>query len=202
VAVRGGDAVEQMVRTMGSINESSRKIVDIIGVIDGIAFQTNILALNAAVEAARAGEQGRGFAVVASEVRNLAQRSASAAKEIKELIGDSVSRVEAGSRLAGQAGETMGEVVSSVQRVTAIIGEISVASGEQREGIEQVSIAISQMDSVTQQNAALVEEAAAAADALTQQAASLSEAVSIFKLEEQGQTARLAPPKRRPLLPA
>ncbi|MEV4780566.1 methyl-accepting chemotaxis protein [Burkholderia sp. LMU1-1-1.1] len=202
VAVRGGDAVEQMVRTMGSINESSRKIVDIIGVIDGIAFQTNILALNAAVEAARAGEQGRGFAVVASEVRNLAQRSASAAKEIKELIGDSVSRVEAGSQLAGQAGETMGEVVSSVQRVTAIIGEISVASGEQREGIEQVSIAISQMDSVTQQNAALVEEAAAAADALTQQAASLSEAVSIFKLEEHGQTARLAPPKRRPLLPA
>ena len=204
VAVRGGDAVEQMVRTMGSINESSRKIVDIIGVIDGIAFQTNILALNAAVEAARAGEQGRGFAVVASEVRNLAQRSASAAKEIKALIGDSVSRVEAGSRLAGQAGETMGEVVSSVQRVTAIIGEISVASGEQREGIEQVSIAISQMDSVTQQNAALVEQAAAAADALTQQAASLSEAVSIFKLEEhgQGQAARLPAPKRRPLLPA
>ncbi|USX22007.1 methyl-accepting chemotaxis protein [Oxalobacteraceae bacterium OTU3REALA1] len=206
VAERGGDAVEQMVQTMGSINESSRKIVDIIGVIDGIAFQTNILALNAAVEAARAGEQGRGFAVVASEVRNLAHRSASAAKEIKELIGDSVSRVEAGSRLAGQAGETMGEVVSSVQRVTAIIGEISVASGEQRDGIEQISIAISHMDSVTQQNAALVEEAAAAADALTQQAASLSEAVSIFKLEEQGhgqgQSARLAPPKRRPLLPA
>ncbi|USX15639.1 methyl-accepting chemotaxis protein [Oxalobacteraceae bacterium OTU3CAMAD1] len=206
VAERGGDAVEQMVQTMGSINESSRKIVDIIGVIDGIAFQTNILALNAAVEAARAGEQGRGFAVVASEVRNLAHRSASAAKEIKELIGDSVSRVEAGSRLAGQAGETMGEVVSSVQRVTAIIGEISVASGEQRDGIEQISIAISHMDSVTQQNAALVEQAAAAADALTQQAASLSEAVSIFKLEEHGQgqggSARLAPPKRRPLLPA
>ncbi|SEO18930.1 methyl-accepting chemotaxis sensory transducer [Duganella sp. CF517] len=203
VAARGGDAVEQMVQTMGSINESSRKIVDIIGVIDGIAFQTNILALNAAVEAARAGEQGRGFAVVASEVRNLAHRSASAAKEIKELIGDSVSRVEAGSRLAGQAGETMGEVVSSVQRVTAIIGEISVASGEQRDGIEQISIAISQMDSVTQQNAALVEEAAAAADALTQQAASLSEAVSIFKLQEQGQgpAVRLAP-TRRPLLPA
>jgi methyl-accepting chemotaxis protein len=206
VAERGGDAVEQMVQTMGSINESSRKIVDIIGVIDGIAFQTNILALNAAVEAARAGEQGRGFAVVASEVRNLAQRSASAAKEIKALIGDSVSRVEAGSRLAGQAGETMGEVVSSVQRVTAIIGEISVASGEQRDGIEQISIAISHMDSVTQQNAALVEEAAAAADALTQQAASLSEAVSIFKLEEQGQgqgrNARLPAPERRPLLPA
>ncbi|USX28052.1 methyl-accepting chemotaxis protein [Oxalobacteraceae bacterium OTU3CINTB1] len=204
VAERGGDAVEQMVQTMGSINESSRKIVDIIGVIDGIAFQTNILALNAAVEAARAGEQGRGFAVVASEVRNLAQRSASAAKEIKALIGDSVSRVEAGSRLAGQAGETMGEVVSSVQRVTAIIGEISVASGEQRDGIEQISIAISQMDSVTQQNAALVEEAAAAAEALTQQAESLTDAVSIFKLEEQAQgpAARLPAPERRKLLPA
>ena len=206
VAIKGGKVVSEVVNTMSSIDASAKKIVDIIGVIDGIAFQTNILALNAAVEAARAGEQGRGFAVVASEVRNLAHRSASAAKEIKELIGDSVSRVEAGSRLAGQAGETMGEVVSSVQRVTAIIGEISVASGEQRDGIEQISIAISHMDSVTQQNAALVEEAAAAADALTQQAASLSEAVSIFKLEEhgqgQGQAARLAPPKRRPLLPA
>ncbi len=193
VAARGGDAVEQMVRTMGSINESSRKIVDIIGVIDGIAFQTNILALNAAVEAARAGEQGRGFAVVASEVRNLAQRSAAAAKEIKALIGDSVGRVEAGSRLVGQAGETMGEVVASVQRVTAIIGEISIASGEQRDGIEQISIAISQMDSVTQQNAALVEQAAAAADALEQQAAGLSAAVSVFKLREQGQPSRAAP---------
>ncbi|HEX8403596.1 MAG TPA: methyl-accepting chemotaxis protein [Duganella sp.] len=202
VAARGGDAVEQMVKTMGSINESSRKIVDIIGVIDGIAFQTNILALNAAVEAARAGEQGRGFAVVASEVRNLAQRSAAAAKEIKELIGDSVSRVEAGSRLAGQAGQTMGEVVSSVQRVTAIIGEISVASGEQRDGIEQVSIAISQMDSVTQQNAALVEEAAAAAEALAQQAVSLSEAVSIFKLQEPGHAPQLPVRKLRALLPA
>ncbi|WP_332856004.1 methyl-accepting chemotaxis protein [Duganella sp. S19_KUP01_CR8] len=198
VAARGGDAVEQMVRTMGSINESSRKIVDIIGVIDGIAFQTNILALNAAVEAARAGEQGRGFAVVASEVRNLAQRSAAAAKEIKELIGDSVGRVEAGSRLVGQAGETMGEVVASVQRVTAIIGEISIASGEQRDGIEQISIAISQMDSVTQQNAALVEQAAAAADALEQQAAGLSAAVSVFKLQGQGPSshAAVAAPRR------
>ncbi|MBA5686600.1 methyl-accepting chemotaxis protein [Rugamonas apoptosis] len=184
VAQRGGEAVEQMVQTMGSINESSRKIVDIIGVIDGIAFQTNILALNAAVEAARAGEQGRGFAVVASEVRNLAQRSAAAAREIKELINDSVGRVDAGSRLVGQAGTTMEEVVTSVRQVTAMIGEIATASAEQREGIEQVSTAISQMDNVTQQNAALVEQAAAAADALQQQAASLNEAVSIFKLNE------------------
>jgi methyl-accepting chemotaxis protein-1 (serine sensor receptor) len=197
VAVKGGDAVAQMVRTMGEINDSSRKIVDIIGVIDGIAFQTNILALNAAVEAARAGEQGRGFAVVASEVRNLAQRSAAAAKEIKELIGTSVGRVEEGSRLVGQAGETMEEVVASVQRVTSIIGEISIASGEQRDGIEQINIAISQMDSVTQQNAALVEEAAAAADALQQQAANLTEAVSIFKL--QGQPAALPPSRSRAL---
>jgi len=203
VAARGGQAVEQMVRTMGEINDSSRKIVDIIGVIDGIAFQTNILALNAAVEAARAGEQGRGFAVVASEVRNLAQRSAAAAKEIKTLIGDSVGRVEQGSRLVGQAGATMGEVVASVRRVNAIIGEISVASGEQRDGIEQISIAISQMDSVTQQNAALVEEAAAAADALEQQAASLAEAVSVFKLQEQGgghERAALPPARKRTLV--
>ncbi|TFW16314.1 methyl-accepting chemotaxis protein [Duganella callida] len=185
VAARGGDAVAQMVRTMGEINDSSHRIVDIIGVIDGIAFQTNILALNAAVEAARAGEQGRGFAVVASEVRTLAQRSAAAAREIKELIGTSVGRAEEGSRLVGQAGATMNEVVASVQRVTAIIGDISVASGEQRDGIEQISTAISQMDSVTQQNAALVEQAAAAAESLEQQAASLREAVSIFKLDEQ-----------------
>ncbi len=184
VAVRGGATVSEVVQTMGAINESSRKIVDIIGVIDGIAFQTNILALNAAVEAARAGEQGRGFAVVAGEVRNLAHRSAAAAKEIKELIGDSVERVEAGSRLVGEAGVTMEEVVSSVGRVTAIIGEIAVATGEQSEGIEQISDAISQMDSVTQQNAALVEEAAAAAEALQQQAASLAEAVSVFKVHE------------------
>ncbi|MYN01671.1 HAMP domain-containing protein [Pseudoduganella sp. DS3] len=184
VAVRGGATVSEVVQTMGAINESSRKIVDIIGVIDGIAFQTNILALNAAVEAARAGEQGRGFAVVAGEVRNLAHRSAAAAKEIKELIGDSVERVEAGSRLVGEAGVTMEEVVSSVRRVTSIIGEIAMATGEQSQGIEQISDAISQMDSVTQQNAALVEEAAAAAEALQQQAASLSEAVSVFKVHE------------------
>jgi len=197
VAAKGGNAVAQMVRTMGEINDSSRQIADIIGVIDGIAFQTNILALNAAVEAARAGEQGRGFAVVASEVRSLAQRSAAAAQEIKALIGTSVGRVEEGSRLVGQAGETMNEVVASVQRVTAIIGDISVASGEQRDGIEQISIAISQMDSVTQQNAALVEEAAAAAESMEQQAASLSQAVSIFKL--QGAPATLAPSRGRAL---
>jgi methyl-accepting chemotaxis protein len=190
VAVRGGATVSEVVQTMGAINQSSRKIVDIIGVIDGIAFQTNILALNAAVEAARAGEQGRGFAVVAGEVRNLAHRSAAAAKEIKELIGDSVERVEAGSRLVGEAGVTMEEVVSSVRRVNSIIGEIAVATGEQSEGIEQISDAISQMDNVTQQNAALVEEAAAAAEALQQQAASLAQAVSVFKVREPSGGAR------------
>jgi len=194
VAQKGGATVSQVVQTMASINESSKQIVDIIGVIDGIAFQTNILALNAAVEAARAGEQGRGFAVVASEVRNLAQRSASAAREIKQLIGASVQRVEAGSRLVDAAGATMDEVVASVGRVTAVISEIAVASGEQQEGIEQISMAISQMDGVTQQNAALVEQAAAAADALQQQAAGLSEAVSIFKLHGQAGEARAALP--------
>ncbi|WP_395401980.1 methyl-accepting chemotaxis protein [Pseudoduganella sp. UC29_106] len=200
VAVKGGVTVSEVVKTMGAINESSRRIVDIIGVIDGIAFQTNILALNAAVEAARAGEQGRGFAVVAGEVRNLAHRSAAAAREIKELIGDSVLRVEAGSKLVGQARTTMEEVVASVERVSAIIGEIAVASNEQQDGIEQISIAINQMDSVTQQNAALVEEAAAAADALQQQAASLAEAVSVFKLREQPDAAsRTVVPRRRPL---
>ena len=182
VAQRGGATVAQMVQTMGTINASSKRIVDIIGVIDGIAFQTNILALNAAVEAARAGEQGRGFAVVATEVRSLAHRSSEAAREIKQLIGDSVRTVAAGSVLAGQAGQTMDEVVASVQRVNAIIDEIALASVEQRDGIEQVSMAVSQMDGVTQQNAALVEQAAAAADALQQQAASLADAVSIFKL--------------------
>jgi methyl-accepting chemotaxis protein len=182
VAIKGGQVVEQVVGTMASINESSRKIVDIIGVIDGIAFQTNILALNAAVEAARAGEQGRGFAVVASEVRNLAQRSAGAAKEIKALIGDSVEKIGSGSKLVGQAGSTMDEIVASVRRVTDIMGEISLASREQESGIEQINQAVTEMDNVTQQNAALVEEAAAASGALQDQAAQLAGLVSVFKL--------------------
>jgi methyl-accepting chemotaxis protein len=182
VAIEGGDVVSKVVNTMGSINDSSRKIVDIIAVIDGIAFQTNILALNAAVEAARAGEQGRGFAVVASEVRSLAQRSAAAAKEIKGLIESSVAQVDVGSKLVEQAGTTMSEVVASVRRVTDIVGEISAASQEQSSGIEQINQAITQMDEVTQQNAALVEEAAAAAQSLQDQAGRLSETVGIFKL--------------------
>jgi len=181
VAVKGGEVVGQVVDTMASINASSRKIVDIIGVIDGIAFQTNILALNAAVEAARAGEQGKGFAVVAAEVRGLAQRSASAAKEIKGLIDDSVGKVDAGSALVGEAGKTMEEIVGSVKRVTDIMGEITTASQEQTSGIEQINQAITQMDQVTQQNAALVEEASAAAQSLQEQAESLVHAVSVFK---------------------
>ena len=182
VAVKGGGVVSQVVTTMSSINESSKKIVDIISVIDGIAFQTNILALNAAVEAARAGEQGRGFAVVATEVRTLAQRSAAAAKEIKELIGDSVDKVEDGTRLVDEAGTTMDEIVNAVKRVTDIMSEISAASQEQSSGIEQVNQAVTQMDEVTQQNAALVEEAAAAAESMREQSHSLIEAVSVFKL--------------------
>ena len=182
VAVKGGSVVSQVVTTMGSIKDSSRKIVDIIGVIDSIAFQTNILALNAAVEAARAGEQGRGFAVVASEVRNLAQRSASAAKEIKSLIDDSVSKVDVGSKLVDQAGSTMEEIVNSVKHVADIMSEITSASQEQSDGIEQVNQAISQMDEMTQQNAALVEQAAAAAQSMQDQAVELSRAVSIFRL--------------------
>jgi methyl-accepting chemotaxis protein len=186
VAERGGVVVGQVVGTMEAITASSRKIVDIIGTIDGIAFQTNILALNAAVEAARAGAQGRGFAVVASEVRSLAQRSAAAAKEIKGLIIDSVEKVEAGSAQVGEAGRTMADIVAQVSRVNDLIGEISAATQEQTQGIDQVSDAVTQLDQVTQQNAALVEESAAAADSLSQQAGKLVTAVSVFRLERIG----------------
>jgi methyl-accepting chemotaxis protein-1 (serine sensor receptor) len=188
MAVNGGRLVGQVVDTMASIKTSSRKIVDIIGVIDGIAFQTNILALNAAVEAARAGEQGRGFAVVAAEVRNLAQRSAGAAKEIKTLIGDAVEKVDAGSKLVDEAGEAMGDIVTSVELVVDIISGIATASQQQSAGIEQVNQAVGQMDEATQQNAALVEQAAAAAESLQDQADKLAQAVSVFKLGEGSQT--------------
>jgi methyl-accepting chemotaxis protein len=186
IAQKGGQVVSQVVDTMGNIDESAKKIVDIIGVIDGIAFQTNILALNAAVEAARAGEQGRGFAVVATEVRSLAQRSAAAAKEIKELIGNSVEQVETGSKLVEQAGATMDEVVVSVKRVTDIMGQITTAGLEQSAGIEQVNRAIAGMDAVTQQNAALVEEATAASQSMQDQAAALAQLVSVFQLAQDG----------------
>jgi methyl-accepting chemotaxis protein len=194
VARKGGAVVAQVVGTMGSINESAKKIADIIGVIDGIAFQTNILALNAAVEAARAGEQGRGFAVVATEVRNLAQRSAAAAKEIKGLIEDSVDKVNTGSALVDQAGATMEEIVASIRRVTDIMGDIANASHEQSAGIEQVNQAISQMDQVTQQNAALVEEAAAAASSLQDRAVELVDVVAVFRLrgDVQGKALKVA----------
>jgi methyl-accepting chemotaxis protein len=206
VAVKGGEVVSQVVTTMATINDSSRKIVDIIGVIDGIAFQTNILALNAAVEAARAGEQGRGFAVVASEVRSLAQRSAAAAKEIKALIDDSVEKVHAGAKLVDHAGSTMEEIVQSVRRVTDLIGEITAASQEQTAGIEQVNQAISHMDQATQQNAALVEEAAAASSAMQDQATNLTRVVSVFKLDAEttamAATATFNSPQARTTLPA
>ena len=201
VARQGGVVVAQVVDTMGSINESSKKIVDIISVIDGIAFQTNILALNAAVEAARAGEQGRGFAVVAAEVRNLAQRSAAAAKEIKTLIGTSVEKVEIGTKLVGQAGVTIDQVVSSVKHVTDIIAEISAASQEQSVGIEHVNHAIIEMDGVTQQNAALVEQAAAAAQSLQDQASELAKVVSVFKLHVGERAQQIAAPVSTPAAP-
>nr|WP_281357177.1 methyl-accepting chemotaxis protein [Vogesella oryzae] len=199
IASRGGVVVGQVVSTMNEINQSATKIVDIISVIDGIAFQTNILALNAAVEAARAGEQGRGFAVVASEVRNLAQRSAAAAKEIKGLIGDSVDKVESGTRLVDEAGRTMEEIVSSIRRVADIMSEISAASIEQSSGIEQVNLAVSQMDENTQKNAALVEEAAAAAESLEEQASVLLDAVSIFHLDGSIRTPVVTPATVKPV---
>jgi methyl-accepting chemotaxis protein-1 (serine sensor receptor) len=198
VATKGGVVVTQVVDTMEAINAAARKIVDIIGVIDGIAFQTNILALNAAVEAARAGEQGRGFAVVASEVRSLAQRSAAAAKEIKGLIGDSVEKVDTGSKLVSEAGSTMDEIVVSIKRLTDIMAEITIASQEQSTGIEQVNRAISEMDETTQQNAALVEQAAAAAGSMQEQAANLERVVGVFKLNA-NQLAPVAQAARQPV---
>jgi len=201
VAEQGGVVVGQVVTTMSAIQQSSRRIADIIGVIDGIAFQTNILALNAAVEAARAGEQGRGFAVVATEVRSLAQRSAAAAKEIKGLIGDSVDKVAVGNRLVEEAGTTMAEVVASIQNVARLMTDISAASREQSTGIEQVGRAINQMDEVTQQNAALVEQAAAAAESLQEQAYSLAQAVSVFRLAPAGEQPAARPPVVRAALP-
>lgn len=200
VAVSGGTVVKNVVETMGSIKESSRKIVDIIGVIDGIAFQTNILALNAAVEAARAGEQGRGFAVVATEVRNLAQRSASAAKEIKSLIGDSVDKVNAGSELVDEAGATMDKIVASVKQVADIMSEIAAASLEQSSGIEEINHAITKMDEVTQQNAALVEEAAAAAASMQEQSDHLMNEVSVFKLLPGPDQGKVIVSPRKPIL--
>src|SRR5690606_24025578 len=182
VAARGGEVVGQVVATMQDIQSSSQKIGDIIGVIDGIAFQTNILALNAAVEAARAGEQGRGFAVVASEVRNLAQRSAEAAREIKALIGASVDKVQTGTQLVAQAGSTIGEIEDNAQKVSAFIADITSAAQEQSQGIGQVNTAVVQLDQMTQQNAALVEQSAAAAESLREQAARLSSAVQVFRL--------------------
>jgi methyl-accepting chemotaxis protein len=200
VAAKGGAMVREAVGTMNGITASSKKIADIIGVIDGIAFQTNILALNAAVEAARAGEQGRGFAVVASEVRSLAQRSAAAAKEIKDLITDSVSKVDAGSRQVNDAGQTMEEIVASVKKVTELISEITAASKEQAQGIEQVSETMTQLEKVTQQNAAMVEQASAASGSLEEQSRALSSAVSAFRLHAEPQ--RAAPAQHKPVAKA